>query len=197
LSTRSSRSRARLPSSDFATASAMPPKSLLGSRTLVATVTLAGLSLCSTRPRFFSDSPLPYFTPASIARATVLVERIAAHHKSADRAAAEAQHRELHAGAPEQPQFHRVPPAAQAERSRCPKLRINRHRPSERNRERPRACPLGSRTAAYIAAKRPAKAQLFARSSRRRAPEVKVEPARLMPGGVADHEITRHGKIVC
>src|SRR5260370_12205889 len=39
----------------------------------------------------------------------LLVERIAAHHESADRAAAEAQHRELQSGAPEQPQFHRRP----------------------------------------------------------------------------------------
>ena len=37
----------------------------------------------------------------------LLVERIAAHHQSADRAAAEAQHRELHSGAPEYPHFHR------------------------------------------------------------------------------------------
>ena len=58
-------SRTRLPSSDFATASAMPPKSRLGSRTLVPTATLAGLSLCRTRPRFFSDSPLPYCTAVS------------------------------------------------------------------------------------------------------------------------------------
>jgi hypothetical protein len=32
------------------TASAMPPKSALGSRTLVPTATLAGLSLCRTLP---------------------------------------------------------------------------------------------------------------------------------------------------
>jgi hypothetical protein len=41
----------------------------------------------------------------------LLVERIAAHHQSADRAAAEAQHRELHSGSPEYPHFHsRSPP---------------------------------------------------------------------------------------
>src|SRR5262245_62018772 len=61
----SRRSRARLPSSDFATASAMRPKSPLGNRTLVPTATLAGLSLCRTRPRFLSDSPLPYCTAVS------------------------------------------------------------------------------------------------------------------------------------
>src|SRR5262245_55436018 len=65
MSTRSRRSRARLPSSDFATASPMLPKSPLGSRTLVPTARLAGLSLCRTRPRFFSDSPLPYCTVVS------------------------------------------------------------------------------------------------------------------------------------
>ena len=37
----------------------------------------------------------------------LLVGRIAAHHKSADRAAAEAQHRELHSRAPKDPQLHR------------------------------------------------------------------------------------------
>jgi hypothetical protein len=37
----------------------------------------------------------------------LLVERIAAHHQSANRAAAEAQHGELHSGAPEYPHCHR------------------------------------------------------------------------------------------
>ena len=37
----------------------------------------------------------------------LLVARIAAHHQSADRAAAEAQHRKLHAGAAVDPHFHR------------------------------------------------------------------------------------------
>jgi hypothetical protein len=37
----------------------------------------------------------------------LLVERIAAHHQSADRATTEAQHRELHSGTPECPHFHR------------------------------------------------------------------------------------------
>src|SRR4029077_3264468 len=100
MSTRSRRSRARLPSSDFATASAMRPKSPLGSRTLVPTTTLAGLSVCRTRPRFFSDSPLPYCTAvfkvvhAGVDRPrdrALLVEWIAAHHEFADRAAAEPQ----------------------------------------------------------------------------------------------------------
>ncbi len=36
----------------------------------------------------------------------LLVKRIAAHHQSADRAAAEAQHRELHSSAPEHPHVH-------------------------------------------------------------------------------------------
>src|SRR6266849_4465415 len=38
---------------------------------------------------------------------TLLVGRIAAHHDSADCAAAEAQHRELHSRAPKDPQLHR------------------------------------------------------------------------------------------
>ena len=37
----------------------------------------------------------------------LLVDWIAAHHQSADRAAAEAQYRELHSGAPEYSHFHR------------------------------------------------------------------------------------------
>ena len=37
----------------------------------------------------------------------LLVARIAAHHQSADRAAAEAEHRKLHAGAAVDPHFHR------------------------------------------------------------------------------------------
>ena len=37
----------------------------------------------------------------------LLVGRIAAHHQSAHRAAAEAQHRELHSRAPKHPQLHR------------------------------------------------------------------------------------------
>jgi len=37
----------------------------------------------------------------------LLVDWIAAHHKSADRAAAEAQYRKLHSGAPEYSHFHR------------------------------------------------------------------------------------------
>ena len=40
----------------------------------------------------------------------LLVGRIAAHHKSAHRAAAEAEHRELHSRAPKDPQLHRYPP---------------------------------------------------------------------------------------
>ena len=38
---------------------------------------------------------------------TLLVERIAAHHQSADRAAAEASHGKLYPGAAEHPFFHR------------------------------------------------------------------------------------------
>ena len=40
----------------------------------------------------------------------LLVGGIAAHHDSADRAAAEAKHRELHSRAPKHSQLHRVPP---------------------------------------------------------------------------------------
>lgn len=47
----------------------------------------------------------------------LLVERIAAHHQPADRAAAEAQQRELHPGAPECSHFHRRS-SARANRSR-------------------------------------------------------------------------------
>ena len=39
-----------------------------------------------------------------------LVGGIAAHHQSSDRAAAEAEHRELHSGAAKNPQLHRRPP---------------------------------------------------------------------------------------
>src|SRR5262249_56282592 len=88
----------------------------------------------------------------------------------------------------------------QAERSRCSKLRIKRRRASERNRERPPTCPLGSRNRSLHCTLRQndlQRQQSFTRSSRRGAPEVKVESARLMPGGVADHEITRHRKIIC
>jgi hypothetical protein len=38
----------------------MPPKSLLGSRTLVPTVTLAGLSLCSHRLVNYFDTAVQY-----------------------------------------------------------------------------------------------------------------------------------------
>ena len=55
----------RLSSSDIATASAMRPKLALGNRTLVPTTALGGLSCCRMRPRFFSDSPLPYCTAVS------------------------------------------------------------------------------------------------------------------------------------
>ncbi len=40
---------------------------------------------------------------------TLLVRRIAAYHNSAHRAAAEAQHRELHSRTPKDPQLHRCP----------------------------------------------------------------------------------------
>jgi len=36
-----------------------------GNRTLVPTATLAGFKVLQTRPRFFSDSPLPYCTAVS------------------------------------------------------------------------------------------------------------------------------------
>ena len=42
----------------------MRPKSADGIRTLVPTTTF-GFSFASTRPRFFSDSPLPYIAAVS------------------------------------------------------------------------------------------------------------------------------------
>src|SRR5215471_1802575 len=44
----------------------------------------------------------------------LLVERIAAHHQPADRAAAETQYRELHSGAAEHPHLHRHSPSTRA-----------------------------------------------------------------------------------
>ncbi len=64
-STRSIPSRRRLASSDAATASPMRPKSEAGSRTLVLTIAFTGFSCLSVRPRFLSDSPLPYCTAVS------------------------------------------------------------------------------------------------------------------------------------
>ena len=56
--------RLRLASSDSATAAPMRPNSVDGIRTLVPTTTF-GFSFASTRPRFFSDSPLPYIAAVS------------------------------------------------------------------------------------------------------------------------------------
>ena len=56
--------RARLASSEAATAVPMRPNSADGMLTLVPTTT-SGFSFASTRPRFFSDSPLPYIAAVS------------------------------------------------------------------------------------------------------------------------------------
>ena len=56
--------RFRLASSDSVTAAAMRPNAADGIRTLVPTTTF-GLSFASTRPRFFSNSPLPYIAAVS------------------------------------------------------------------------------------------------------------------------------------
>ncbi len=119
MSTRSIRSRHRLASRDSATAERMRLKSAAGSRTLVPTIALSGFKVRSTRPRFFSDSPLPVLhggvevVHPDLKRARhcpVLLRRCPAHHQSADSAATEAEQRNLHTRAAECAHFHGNPP---------------------------------------------------------------------------------------
>ena len=116
MSTRSRRSRARLPSSDFVTVSAMRPNSALGSRTFVPTIASCGFEVLQDAAEIFLRLAVAVLhrgveiIDADGERAgdgALLVARIAAHHQSADRAAAEAEHREPHAGAAVDPHFHR------------------------------------------------------------------------------------------
>ena len=116
MSTRSRRSRARLPSSDVVTASSMRPNSLGRHADLGADHHIGRLQLLQHAAEILFRFAIAVLhrgveiVDAGGDRArdgALLVGGIAAHHQSADGAAAEAQHRELHSRAPKDPQLHR------------------------------------------------------------------------------------------
>ena len=116
MSTRSRRSRARLPSSEVVTASAMRPNSPVRHPDLGADDHVGRFQLLQDAAKvLFRFAIAVQHRGVEIVHAggdrprdgALLVGRIAAHHQSAHRAAAEAQHRELHSRATKCPQLHR------------------------------------------------------------------------------------------